>query len=1092
MLSRSNSNAGERLRRAKSMSSTHSPVSGQQRPGTTRLQAELAAVEAYERARQADQLSPLASRPRSNRRRSQISGKSEGSHFEEARRRSASQSDNIRPRPSCASSVARNRQSLPSQIRLENSGEEKVITRRRSVIPPEHVTNGDRTASISTARQSRQRQPVANDGSPAPRYSQCVKDQQATLQLSELGNEVAVDNDAPAPAPPPAPAPRSPPRPARPCVRETQTDEDIRNIATHAYLEDLEQKRVRERKSFIFNSFQKRRATGSNYDTSLPPFNYANDGGAAPIPPHPVGIAPRIIADHKSRHFSSSLRTRLRNAFRKTSRNTSGIPPQQVEAKEFHFTVKNYDVSDEHDGPFDVTDPFMTIAAEEPRMPPSVPHPRPQSKVSTTKDGSAKSRVTSWTNSTVAAISSIRTSTGPFHAKAQEPTPERAGSVRSLRKKSSFLAGPIRNKLRRASKADLKGSEESSGLYSALQKRIRSSKSVDPIHEPLISAPLEAIAVVESTPIPNSRASLPSQQHWNNEDSRSEWASTNRTITPDPAAYGIDVPSPVHEVTSPASSHDDVDATVLHHVVHDSGGSSAQSGLKRRSAVKARPPSQDALARRMERASNRWKSPLDELSPTAPRTTARMSEDNPYELRSFSQTIKQVTPASGLPHHRKAGNHLSPRSDVISPSVYSRATDDASPRPDSPEVYEPTTTITITGHEVRRYSISPLKRIDDKESRGHGSGSWRKWLSDEMNTTLGSSEKPIRLPHSAFTNAPPERQDSGVSSLTAVPGHKRSVASITAELRPVSPLSFHSDDRPGSRASSQVSGMNGPYPVIDPSRNASLHSVATSRRASLSPTRPESPEGRLLHSVAMAKKPSIDAALHSATSVQSRAASKVTGRSQSALDTKHNAKIASSSGRLSVGLPGDEQAERPFNRPRSAYELRVNYKTNANAASKPLEIRRKQQTDNSNIINANSILEDSTLFNIAAGPYAAGSNSPRSPPNPPHHQNQENTRPLDSPLQSLSSAEWLAASSNRKRDARRFTAGVGPSPALLPPHAFDAHSTKKDLSPGQRLVTNWLDERKSRENLNLNLNLNLQPQQQQPLSISKESTPAFV
>ncbi|KXT02846.1 hypothetical protein AC579_2792 [Pseudocercospora musae] len=1058
MLSRSNSSAGERLRRAKSMSSTHTTASGQTARLTasiaaqnTRLQAEIAAAEAYERARQLDELSAFASKPRANRRRSQASGRTEGSHFEDARRRSAKQAENVRPKPSTASSsFAHDRASLPSQARVDSADEARVITRRRSVIPPVPSASDSAcnraSSSISAARQSRHRQSVDTDGSPAPRYSQCVKDGQTTLQLTTLDNE------------------RSPPRPARPSIRETQTDEDIRKMATSAYLQDLERKRVRERKSFIFGSFQKRRATGNAFNMSLPPFNYANDGDGAPMPTNPAVGAPAIIAETKSRHFSTSIKSRIKNAFRKTSRSASGMPAQQVQASQFHFTIKDYDPSDESGGPIDLADPFMTIAAEEPRLAQASPQTRPNSKVSTNRDGSAKSRVTSWTNSTVAAFSSIRTNAAPAHPKDQAPALHRTDSHHTLRKKSSFLAGPIRDKLRRVSKADLKGSEESIGLYSALQKRIRSSKSSDPIHQPLISAPLELSAGQDSRQTLNARASLPSQRILQAEHARSHFDSTIRSITPEPNAYGIVIPSPVHEVTSPAQSIEDIDidSTVLHHAVHGSGGSSAKSGLKRRSAVKAPPPSQDALARRLDRASNRWKSPLDELSPSNSRSTVGMSEDNPYILRSLSQTVKQVTPVNDLPRHRKAVNLLSPRSDVISPSVYSRATDGASPRPDSPEVYEPTTTITITGHEVRRYSISPPKRTDDKQHRGHGSGNWRKWLSDEMNTTLGSDEKPIRLPHSIFVNPPAKRQDSGVSSLTAVPGHKRSVASITAELRSVSPLSFHSEHRPVSRASSQVSAMNGRYPVINSSRNTSQHSIATSRKASPPPpARPDSSEGRLLHSVAMAKKPSIDAALHSTANGRTRADLRSAGlgqmsagaRSQSALESKQNLNIeaASACGRLSAASAASPG--KAFGRPKSAYELRVNYRDTANAVSKPLEVRRKAIEN-----GENSMLEDSTLFNITAGPYAA----PRSP-----STNQENTRPMDSPLQSLSSSEWLAAGSSKKRDARRFTASPGNA---------QTYGSRKERSPGQRLVTNWLDGRKSRENL-------------QP---SKESTPAFV
>ena len=55
---------------------------------------------------------------------------------------------------------------------------------------------------------------------------------------------------------------------------------------------------------------------------------------------------------------------------------------------------------------------------------------------------------------------------------------------RELRKKGSFFGGPVRNRLHRGSKAELAGSsEESAGLYNALQKRIRPFKSEYPINK---------------------------------------------------------------------------------------------------------------------------------------------------------------------------------------------------------------------------------------------------------------------------------------------------------------------------------------------------------------------------------------------------------------------------------------------------------------------------------------------------------------------------------------------------------------------------------------------------------------------------------
>ena len=119
MLSRSNSNAAERLRRAKSTSSAHTTFSGHHRTSTsidpfvTRQHAEVAAAEAYRRAWQAPepaQSDGREARPAPQRRRSQKTGRTEGSHFEDARlgrRRSMSVKPQSKPsRPAAAQAAA--------------------------------------------------------------------------------------------------------------------------------------------------------------------------------------------------------------------------------------------------------------------------------------------------------------------------------------------------------------------------------------------------------------------------------------------------------------------------------------------------------------------------------------------------------------------------------------------------------------------------------------------------------------------------------------------------------------------------------------------------------------------------------------------------------------------------------------------------------------------------------------------------------------------------------------------------------------------------------------------------------------------------
>lgn len=761
MLSRSNSNAGTNLRRAKSTSSAHTSASGHKRlqtsidPFVTRQQAETAALQAYERARQYDEPQSRPVPPKLERRRSQKAGKSEGSHFEDARKRSiAREGEATRAK----SSHCRHQRSM-SRIRAQDTDEERVITRRRSVIPPatdNRQAQLNSSSSVSEAsRHARRRQSEYTNGSPAPRYSQTVIDGHSSLQPATLqadhtdgygGNLASMSNFG-------EPETTSPIRPTTIGHNSSET----LNTAQHRP-QSSQPKRLRERKSF-FGTFQKRRATatGTNYDTSMPPFNDADDDAAAPLPTNVTTIA-GIKVQQRSRNFSDSIKGRLKKVFRKSTKAPAQMPAQQVEAPDFHFSIRNTDLSEADESTFvDYADPFMTVAAEHPQSTPVAKLNSGRSGVSLAQESDGKSRVTSWANSTVAGMSTIRTNIGPFTTSTEPDHLQRNDGNQRLRKASSFFGRPIHNKLRRSSKLDLRGSDESEGLYAALQKRIRPSKSMEPANGGRFFSSPEAV----EHPTTSALASLPSQRNYSQSiaSERSRATSTIRPVTPqDPGLYKIEVPSPVHEVLSPEADTG-ADDTVIHHEI-ESANSTPQSALKRRPATKAPPPSQDALPRRMERSKNRWRSTLDELSPGGPHSTrTSMINDNPYELPSLNHHAKESTPGHDLPHHAKVDDSsLAVRANALSPSVYSRATDGASPRSPTPEDVG-MTTITITGREVRKYEISPAKQ--SKHVPRNGSKEWRRWLSDEMNNWNGD-RKDFALPRSTL--------DSSVAEYAAVRG----------------------------------------------------------------------------------------------------------------------------------------------------------------------------------------------------------------------------------------------------------------------------------------------------------------------------------
>ncbi|KAK5123713.1 hypothetical protein LTR85_002349 [Meristemomyces frigidus] len=1112
MLSRSNSTAGERLRRAKSTSSQKTTSSGHQRTSTsidpfvTRQHAEAAAVEAYNRARPSDEPACPAYRPvppRLQRRRSQTTGKTEGSHLEDARlgrRRSTSTKGDSR-----TAQAARSRPPTVSEVATDSTGEEKVVTRKRSMIPPSTSNRLSQPEYLSVpppTHRVRKTQSVYADGSPTPRHASTSKERCSTLQLSSTplrahtdgyGGNLATLSDFGGLQDDTVRSFTS----QRPSIRETQTDEDILAMARDKCLQDFQQKKLRERKSMFLAPFQKRRATyaqqssDGGYDNCLPPFNYADDTTLAPLPPAPEPVPtseiPVIKVEKKSRNFSNTLRGRIKNAFRKVSRTPTGLPIQHVDAKHFHYSASE---DAYHSLSVKQADPFTTFTDRTPAAPSGIMSGSANSRTSVAQTMETQSRVTSWTNSTVAGTCASRAGHDHLLAATEHSQLKRAGSQSTLRKASSFFGRPVMHKLRKPSKAQLSNSEESHGLFSALQDRMR-----PPQRTPTPSEPVNDEHVPQSRAQP-ALSTLPSQQRADATSSSTKRYSTPtvRSVTPDPAAYKLGICSPVPEVMSPDTVGQDARDSDAHGV--ESPENTPQAQLQRRPASKAPAPSQEQLARRMEKSKNRWQSPLDELSPAAPRSTrATMMDDNPYELRSLSQSHQQPPASNDLPHYAKIG-HLDPvnRADMLSPSLYSRATDGASPRPVTP--VEPIgTVVTITGREVRSYSISPPKRTEQGPVKpAQTSGQWRRWLSDEMGS-FKDGLAAITLTQALVDDDQPTSvslaRSVGMSQATAAPSNTSRPASASPPLG-VRPASASTSTRP--RASSRRSSfMNERFPMIDSSRTSSDRSIR-SRTASRTGERTTSSSEQ--SSKGAAVRPSIENQTQRSSLVRQRV---VTGRqsiahmesaarSKSALGSCGAAPEPTMSGALPDDIPAlapSSRANQPSDRSakvstrhKSAFELRANYKSSNTGRSAPLEIRRKPMNE-----TTTNILEDTTIMDISAGPYA-----PQHPPATAaqpvpgsaygDRNNKENTPPSEANggLPALSSSEWLSAGTNK---ARKPTA-VHPAyrnrsvSRYSPVRTSHQVGLQKDStpasgsSPGQRLAGEWLEKR------------------------SRDSTPAFV
>lgn len=1072
MLSHSSSNASDRLRRAKSISSAHSAASSSHRAGMTtsdpyliRQTAETAASEAYKRAQPMEKTTYPGYRPappRLERRKSQVTGRSEGSFLEDARlgrRRSAPKRDGTSIKRPSTSQVGQEIRSTPLPL-MEG---EVIVTRKRSVIPPSPaVTTYSQTRSeaLATGRHDRKAAPAFQSGSPAPGArlrlptpaaaaapSQTNASHTRTPQYTDKSYDAGISVTYSAPqtyairtsSTPKSVGPRPP-------TRELQTDEDIVAMARDRCFQDFHQQHraVKQRKSLFFGSLQKlqkrnvtdmQRTSGLNYDSAIPPFNYADDSLIVPLPPaddpKTTEITHDVVTDgtRKTRMFSGSMKGRFKKLLRKASRAPSGLPAQHVPAKHLHDSIIEFDSPSTLPSQDSAGDPFTTNTRP-PALPDRLPPSRPidsdhGNRAFSGESGTAKSRVTSWTNSTVTGAASVLAEQDNVFQADEYGRLKRSDSMATLRKKSSFFGRTIQNKLRKPSRAELRSLDESHALFTALQERIQPAGHVREDAQRASSGTSEAVPFPDFT-----REDLPSQSGAGSAvapPSLRTHSSTIRTVSPEPDAGKLKMMSPVVEASPDHSNESDL---------ADRTPTQPRRRPSNRRPSFARPapaPTQEQLTRRMQLSQNRWQGPLDAMSPSADRPLSTVyGQENPYELSSFNRNVHLDVQkdTGGLPQHARIADRTNvKREKLLSPSVYSRATDGASPRPMTPEEAGGTV-ITVTGREIRSYSISPPKRQSaPAERQVQGSGAWRKWLSDETQGFSGlAAGHDLTLPGNIFGQS--IAQLNGRSS----DSERASIAAQSSSQRPDSatpPLGIMPKERRPRATSRRLSYMNERYPMVDSSRNSSRQSGRTNRKFSGASAQ----ETDAVHSTIPAGSETSQPSAESSQILSKRHSSARLGRGTMRSSTAEPA--ASERFAMSGALPNDTQpttlpAKAPeipaksANRAKSAFDLRANYRHNSQTISRPLEVRRKTTTPG---INKNAMLDDNTLRNISAGPYA----------------NKENITPsVDGEgLPALSSSEWLAGPTSRKRNsaqAGRYVAA-------------------KEGSPGQRMVTGWLERR---------------------------------
>ena len=130
-------------------------------------------------------------------------------------------------------------------------------------------------------------------------------------------------------------------------------------------------------------------------------------------------------------------------------------------------------------------------------------------------------------------------------------------------------------------------------------------------------------------------------------------------------------------------------------------------------------------ARGLYKTQNRWQQTLNDESPVGSRALRASEETNPYRLGSIPTSPRSVYLPMSIHHagndedpftRRKERDSREQERCTISPSVYSREPGATSTRSTSP-IPNIGTVITITGREIKRYSLDSPTKVQPKSTQ---------------------------------------------------------------------------------------------------------------------------------------------------------------------------------------------------------------------------------------------------------------------------------------------------------------------------------------------------------------------------------------
>ncbi|KAF2834546.1 hypothetical protein M501DRAFT_989619 [Patellaria atrata CBS 101060] len=747
MLSRASSDAGARLRRAKSSSSVqHRPQVSRTEsidPFVARHQAVAAAAVAYEKAH-AFQQADVAHHQKVGlaRKKSNVSRNAEGSHFASRHSSVRYSADNKPKRSNSEKKQApyvdsrregQEKEQTPASSKHLSRSEASSLPGSHYRLNPDAYTTPTPAAKPSIRRARSMFVENKRPGRTAEDLH-CIQEYEVSSHAAEKHD---VKKDA-----------RNSARPRSnhdtniiPTQMSIQERDEVIARARDKYLQDVQKQRLRNKPSFIMSTFKKRQeralvaeSTPVTYNNISMSSNRLTEGFELPMDK----------AD-KSRSISHAVKKQIKRVFRKSSKPLTGLPIQQVNASRAHFSdpiMIEPDSSELHT-PGVVSS--GRVLSQTPSLGPTPSSVNPKSRGSSgahsdTVFTDGKSRVTSWADSTLTGTVSSQTS--KRLSVINEDGHRRVSSSSSSKRNFLAARGPFRMPMRKKSGGKELERVDSQRLYSALVKRFDDAPLLDQEQSS------DTTAKVVNSPQSEGASSVIVR------DELTGLTLNEPTIrTVDPELVGPRQISGTRVISESNGSQDQV--TKLRHIaslpsvskmMNNSVGMTAK-GLQR--AGKATRPTQGQLGQRAEKEKDRWKTNMDEgrslFYPRSPKS--RPGEVNPYELTPaeeiFGENIKpQVADIKTTPPNTHGLLHpplCTP--EPVSPSIYSRHTDGRSPTPKAAGSAAPDglsssdvgTAVVIASGESSKYSYklgSPLRPANLHSIRS--SRDWKAWLSKEV------------------------------------------------------------------------------------------------------------------------------------------------------------------------------------------------------------------------------------------------------------------------------------------------------------------------------------------------------------------------